>query len=683
MNIKSLNLTNFKLFKSEDFTFDKINIIHGENYSGKSTVLKAIIFGLYGEAQGTKLDRLISFDEKQTNVKLQLEDLHITRSVPNNLEILYKNEEIQYNTNTLKQDWLNERYNNYEFFKKYHLINKNSINLLDYAKDSRSIVSLRKELMGFIDTDFSNIRQSLLDKKSHRETYSKEKKSYTFYLSKPKLEKLKIGLENIKSINKQLEVDIIDQQQTINNLDSTLNSLTSELQFYLNEKKTKEERKSVLEKDIDKINNEILEFSNKTAPKQIEIIDYDKMIENIQKKIIRLEKDLEDNKQKEVSSQAEIENVNTNITTYQIKSKQYTKEIKLINDDIEKIKKLKDGVRCDKCYSNITAKNRETHLIEKKNILKTKREEHLVLIANIEQQKKILMKLITIKQNFEKEIYNINNILKNGRKTLNELNNKNLEQLKILQQNQEYESIRKSKLDNYKSKLKGFISLQDTLKNEVKDIDKNIHKIKEKVKHINLELPNEKECLNSYNIQLVYLQRKIQKTELYISKLTEAFKFIDYKYTKQDIELINTSIKTLDSFSGWYIQQWLDSLTYIINDFLKEINLSVIFSSDKQFLTINENGRELDYNDLSGGQQVFLSVIFKLAILLQNNISNGVIILDEGLGELKENNLRKLIGILKSTNFQFFLIYQNVPMDLEGVKYIHVIRKENESKRNN
>ena len=62
--IKSITLKNHKLFKNLSLTFDKINIIKGDNGVGKSTILKSIIFATHGEGSGSNLQRLISFGEK-------------------------------------------------------------------------------------------------------------------------------------------------------------------------------------------------------------------------------------------------------------------------------------------------------------------------------------------------------------------------------------------------------------------------------------------------------------------------------------------------------------------------------------------------------------------------------------------------------------------------------------------
>ena len=128
MKIKSLKLNNFKLFSKESFVFDKINIIKGinkddsaqsSNGSGKSSILEAIVYSLYGEGSGKNLADLVAFGAKHLEVKLETDSFSVIRKIPNTLEISQNGVEVQFNTATLKQNWINDRIGSYDFFKKY------------------------------------------------------------------------------------------------------------------------------------------------------------------------------------------------------------------------------------------------------------------------------------------------------------------------------------------------------------------------------------------------------------------------------------------------------------------------------------------------------------------------------------------------------------------------------------
>ncbi len=465
MVIKSITLKNHKLFKNLSLTFDKINIIKGDNGVGKSTILKSIIFATHGEGSGSNLQRLISFGEKSTEVILETESLKIIRKVPTELSIYQNDKEVNYNTSTLKQQWINEQIGDYEFFKKYRLINKQAINLLDLG-----ITPLRKSIMDFVNTQFITIRQSLLGKKLERETFNVNKRLYTFYLSTKKQTLLETGLLRLQEELTSAKKDYEDQYKVVGNYKSEISS-----------------------------REKIIYYKNQ--------------------------------------------------------------ELKKVDEGICPVLKIK----CEK----ITPKNKTPNL------------------------------------GMTKEI--------------------------------------------------------DIIKGEITEIT-NLLKI-------------EDSCMQNCNDLYESIQKRVQRTKEYLMKLKEAQKFAAYKYTKEDVQLYSDSIKMLDSFSGWYIQNWLDSLTCILNDLLKEMDLEVSFSADKQFLTIINEGKENEYNDLSSGQQVFLNVVFKLAILLNNGITDGIVIIDEGINDLKLNNMLKLLEILKTLPFQVFLVYQNIP-EIKDVNVIELERKD-------
>jgi len=203
-----------------------------------------------------------------------------------------------------------------------------------------------------------------------------------------------------------------------------------------------------------------------------------------------------------------------------------------------------------------------------------------------------------------------------------------------------------------------------------------IEKIEAEITEINNLIISEEDCMKMYNNVYESVQQRISRTKEYLMKLKEAHKFAAYKYTKEDVQLYADSIKVLDSFSSYYITEWLSNLEIIINDLLKGLNLSVEFSIEKDFIKINNNGQILNYSQLSSGQKKFLGTVFKVGILLQEGINSGVLMFDEGLGDIDQINFYKLVEILKGLNFQCVIIYQNIDKSIKDVNYINVERKE-------
>ena len=482
MKIKSITLKNFGLFKSAEFNLADINIIKGinlsdpetsSNGSGKSTILNAILFALYGNVPGINLIDLIHLGTKEAIVKIELDDFVIVRKIPTKIQIFVDSNEIQFNTNTLKQEWINDRINNFDYFQKYRFFDKRGINILDLG-----ITSLRKVIMSLIDDLFTIIRKKLLEKKNEREIKNINKRLYNFYLSDKKLERLKTGLDTVIQSKNILYKEILDLKKVIQNQRSDIQSKEKMIYYKKNE-----------------------------------------------------------------------------------------------------TKKAKEGI-CP--------------------ILKTKCEKISKSLNNKDNQ--INLKISEDIQNLENE-------------------------------------IKKDKIT----------------------IEPNLDYLS--------DLGNKEQLLSN----------KINKTKEYIMKLKEAFKFIEYKYTLKDVELYTSAIKILDEFAGWYIQRWLDNLAIIINDLLRQVNLEVKFSADKQFITIIDEKAEFKYNLLSSGQKVFLNAVFKLAILLNKGNTDGIILIDEGINNLDLTNLHKFLTIIKGLPMQFFLIYQNLD-EISDVNLIEIERNNNLSK---
>jgi DNA repair exonuclease SbcCD ATPase subunit len=84
MIINKVVLHNFQLFKDQEINLGQLNLVTGLNRdsketngvlsgngAGKSTILNAIVFGLFGEVSGINLIELIRIGEKECTVILE------------------------------------------------------------------------------------------------------------------------------------------------------------------------------------------------------------------------------------------------------------------------------------------------------------------------------------------------------------------------------------------------------------------------------------------------------------------------------------------------------------------------------------------------------------------------------------------------------------------------------------
>lgn len=87
MRFERLHLENFKCYEDVDVRLDRgVTVIHGLNGSGKSSLLEACFFALYGsKALDSRLDEIVTIGTKQTSVDLWFThdgaDYHVERCV--------------------------------------------------------------------------------------------------------------------------------------------------------------------------------------------------------------------------------------------------------------------------------------------------------------------------------------------------------------------------------------------------------------------------------------------------------------------------------------------------------------------------------------------------------------------------------------------------------------------------
>jgi len=693
MKLTKLKLTNIGLFKEGTLIPQQINLIKGincdnpknsSNGCGKSTLFKiALLFGLFGETCGRKLERIIHSGAKTAEVELEITHgsniIRIIRKIPTKLQVFVNGIDREFNSSTIAQNYLNEIFGDFTFFKKYCLVDTKSINLLDSLDDSRSIVSFKKELMGFIDTEFAPHRESLLGKKNDRELYSVDKRLYKFHLSKKRLEILENGLERIKEELNNVNRDREIQQQSINQLSGEITSSESKIEFLYNKESENlnnieqcngfvEDNKTIIEK-----------LNNLPKQEKIAVIDYDKDLSIAEKKSESLNQELKENEKKIDLVKKDIEKINFQIHSAENDLSKYNNDKVKLNKEIIGLDNVKIGTKCDKCGSLVSIEYRDSYRKDKTNEIEDIIKKEILLKNSLIE----LQNSLTTKNNELKSLINRKSLVSDNieviKKDIKELNNKKFAQAEAVKKQENSATQITTDIEKHQNSIK--ISEEQIKKylNHNIEIKKEISELKITIESNKTKLSEESNCIDYYNDLYNGIQHKETRTKDCIMKLKEAFKFSDYKYTKEDIRLYADSIKTLDAFSGYYIQEWMNNLSFIINDLLKDLNLSIELTDEKEFLKIKDGEEELTYADLSDGQRIFFSGIFKLAILLKKGESDGIIIMDDGLGCLDKINFKNLIDICQNLPFQLFAVFQDLPI-IENVNEFIIERKNGESK---
>ena len=172
--------------------------------------------------------------------------------------------------------------------------------------------------------------------------------------------------------------------------------------------------------------------------------------------------------------------------------------------------------------------------------------------------------------------------------------------------------------------------------------------------------------------------------------MREAFK------EKQDLESVKTkqrelkvAVDTLLKFESFVLEHHVHYLEDTINNYLSQLidikchisfinqgNL-VTRSLDKFCLTLERNGSEYSYRQLSDGERVLVAYAFKIAI---NTLSfkDTFLFIDEGLNKLDQTNRQKLIQLLYSSPFNQIFVVSHDDSFTE-LPLIYIEKKNDES----
>ena len=108
-------LKNFKCWKNNTFNLDNkgITLIKGKSGQGKTSILDAIYFALFGQGK-----KIITFGKKSCSVCLEYNDYIITRTrCPNRLLVLINNKEYE---DKVAQEIINKYFGDQQCYQKNH-----------------------------------------------------------------------------------------------------------------------------------------------------------------------------------------------------------------------------------------------------------------------------------------------------------------------------------------------------------------------------------------------------------------------------------------------------------------------------------------------------------------------------------------------------------------------------------
>jgi len=660
MILKSIKLQNIRSYLNQQIDFPVGSVLlSGDIGSGKSTILLAIEFALFGvKRKDLSGSALLRHGKKEGEVELKFgidgKEITIKRKLKRGKE------DIKQEAGYIISDGRKKEGTHIE-------LKTQILDLLGYPKDLvtkskdlvyRYTVYTPQEEMKQILMEDKDIRLDTLRKVFNIDKYKRIRENSQIFIRELKEKRKNCegkieDLEEKKKIKKQREQETEKFEEKIKELAPKLEKVKKELE---------ENKKSILktEDSIKKLNELKKEFqlnelnlNNKLEKRKTN----NKEVENLEKEINKIKKELEE---KEI---IDIENL-----LKEIKNKE--NELRFMSNTILEINKKISEFETRKKHSNET-KEKISRIDQCPTCLQKVGEEHKKAIH--EKEQKLIDELEeNIKLHKEQEI--------NAKKKVEELNKKQ-EELRKKQSEIKVLLLKKESIKEKENKKQELGTQQKRIKQEIGNINikkMEVNKQIEELKDIEKEYQKIKENLEK--IQLNERKLEIQKKELEVKKeeINKLIKILEEEIDKklrikQDLNKISQHQNWLEEYFinlmnamekhvmlqvyrefNELFQQWFNIL---IEDETINVRLNDEFTP-----VIEQNGYETEIENLSGGEKTAVALAYRLAL---NKVINDIIgeiktkdilMLDEPTDGFSTEQLDKIRVVLEQLNIKQIII---------------------------
>ena len=246
-------------------------------------------------------------------------------------------------------------------------------------------------------------------------------------------------------------------------------------------------------------------------------------------------------------------------------------------------------------------------------------------------------------------------------------------QIKILEEKKSEQEIIKIRLESLKEKQEAF----DELNRKRKQADKDISILNQQIKALQSSIEEFSKFLPVFEQKNQELQKKMQEEKLQEIRVAEFNKEISM--TQESIEEIQKTVKEkeelkkkvdyLRSLNSWLVNKFLDLILFTEKNVMLKLReeFSKLFTEWFSVLVpetlsarlaedftpiIEQQGYEIDYTYLSGGERTAVALSYRLALnqvinsLLSKIKTHDLVILDEPTDGFSETQLDKMRDVL-------------------------------------
>jgi len=645
MKLKKLRLQNIRSYHEEEIVFPEGSILlSGDIGSGKTSILLAIEYALFGLQPGQKGSALLSNGKSSGGVRLEFEvdgkNIILERKLKrgsksisqDSAAITIDSERTEASVTEIKTKVLEILNYPSEFIKKNNVLYRYTV----YTPQEE----MKQIILENPETRLNTLRNIFgIDK------YKRIKENLAFLTLK------------LREKSRILQVEIRDLDEKKNKLDSSkkfVEIVNAKIKSKGNDLITTLTERKILEEDLNGIDGKVKEKENfeKEIEKSNILLSYklsqlsseEKTLQLLISKVSEAKELFNEEKFNRVLKGIEfqkigIEELNKNYI--EIFGKITSLDLKK-NEDLEKKNRIFKIDMCPTCLQDVSESHKHNILNDAETQIKKSEEEITSLTTNLEKTKSFLEKE-KIKLSELQELKSQLQILKIKTVEIKESKVK-IEELEI--------SI--NSLKNDSNLLKKHI---ESLKNSVLEFSKfsNFYELKhtelkqafQKEKQIEIESAEFRKEKEITKKEIVELEMNIIETEKVKSNLIKTIE-LEQWLSGEFLNLINFTEKNImltlrNEFSKLF-NKWFGMLT--TDSFY--VNLDETFSP-----VITQGDFELDYAFLSGGERTAVALAYRLALnqilnsLLSKIKTRDLVILDEPTDGFSEQQLDKVRDVLQ------------------------------------
>lgn len=660
MLIKSIRLHNIRSYEDTEITFPSGSVLlAGDIGSGKSTILLAIEFAIFGAKKGElPAYTLLRHGKKEGSVELRVQieakDVIIKRTLKKS------NDEIRQESgyiiaNGIKKDATSDELRAIIF------------EMLGYPKDLarkgkdiiyRYTVYTPQEEMKLILYENNETRLDILRKVFNIDKYKRIKENSKIAVAllrekKRHIEGFILDLDYKKKELGERQKEILEIEININDIIPKI----SEIKKIISAKKVSLE---AIEKDINDMNTLKKELSVVEEGISNKIEQNNRLnveMKKLEKQIEELEESLKEKKFEEFENIAkkieekeqEFEEADANFRSTIRKIKEIEVRIDNCNETVKKIQSLEV---CPVCEQEVDEKHKnEVYLRESKK--------NAELIEQIQKFKEEEARLSKVKLEIKKELdlsvkmQHLHNILKIKFENLSEKIKEKDEKLNLKEKIKKEVGLLNSKKSGLTLRLEKYSALEHNYKSIRKEIEELVPQERflelEKRKFETERLSNERAVFNLE--KEIKEKQKAKEALAYVSQLSN---WIDEFFMKLMLTMEKHVMVNVHSQFNELFRSWFDM---IIED--EGIHVTV----DGEFTPIIEqDGYETNIESLSGGERTAVALSYRLALnkvindVIADIKTKDIIMLDEPTDGFSAEQLDKVRDVLEQLNVRQIII---------------------------